>query len=93
MTTKGPADKAIMPVILELTGGAGKLADAFFSFLAEIQLPGSKGQSKDDPRLQRRRALFVMHERVGFARLRSLGTVRTSCCSSVSSFEGSVLGA
>ena len=58
-----PAIKVITPVIFELTGGAGKLANNFFRFLAEIQFPGSKGQSKDNPRLQRQRALFIMHER------------------------------
>ena len=39
------------------------MADKFLAFLSEVQYPGSKGKGKDDRRLRRQRALFIMRER------------------------------
>ena len=59
-----PAEKVITQAVFELTGGAGKAAMAFWRFLAEIEFPGKGRDGKcDDPRIMRRRALWIAHER------------------------------
>ena len=48
----------------ELTGGAGKSAMNFWRFLAAIEYPGKGKDGKcDDPRIKRRRALWIARER------------------------------
>ena len=59
-----PAEKVITQAVYELTGGAGKTALGFKRFLAAIEFPGKGKDGKcDDPRIKRRRALWIAHER------------------------------
>ena len=59
-----PAEKVITQAVYELTGGAGKTAMNFWRFLAAIEYPGKGKDGKcDDPRIKRRRALWIARER------------------------------